>query len=384
MSSPPSQRLQSLDWLRGLTMFFLLLEHASISRYASSSDFSLLRIIGEQFTHSHWLGIRCWDMIQPLFMFMVGVAVPWMIQNRLKRGESHAKILSHAVKRSLIFIALGIFLRSLGYPETQWTFEDVVTQIGLGYTALVAINFLRLRWQITLTTTLLLSYWAWFATYPGTPLAALAGQETTSLQGFAAHWNNGANPAHAFDVWFLNLFPRSHPFLYHPGGYMTLNAIPSTVTMLLGSLVGTLLKSEKLPQLKLRILTFASLACILAGLSWSASGTCPLIKPLWTPSWTLLSGGIAIAILTLAYSLIDLRKILQPSAWIVALGKNSILVYIMSSTTIPFIDRNLHTHLHRYLAWLGNLEPVSLGALSIFLAIWLTLALHRKGLHIRI
>src|SRR4029453_17554786 len=106
------------------------------------------------------------DLIQPAFSFLVGAALPFSLLNRRARGESFQRLLGHAVWRSVALIFLGIFLRSLERQQTYWTFEDTLTQIGLGYTLLFLIAFASLRVQIAVFVTILVGFWAAFALYP--------------------------------------------------------------------------------------------------------------------------------------------------------------------------------------------------------------------------
>ena len=171
-------------------------------------------------------------------------------------------MMGHAVWRALLLILLGVFLRSTGQntTATNWTFEDTLTQIGLGYVFLFALGFRPMRDQWIALGAILVGYWAWFASRPlpdaafdyaqvGVPKAWL---ETHGLSDFAAHWQKNSNAAWAFDTWFMNLFPREKPFLFNRGGYSTLSFIPTLGTMLLGLMAGNVLRSARDPLGKIR------------------------------------------------------------------------------------------------------------------------------------
>jgi predicted acyltransferase len=91
------------------------------------------RFLGTQTDHAAWAGCTLWDIIQPAFMFMVGIALPWSIANRRGRGQSFQKLFAHALRRSLLLVFLGVFLSSAWSRRTQWSFNIVLAQIGLGY-----------------------------------------------------------------------------------------------------------------------------------------------------------------------------------------------------------------------------------------------------------
>src|SRR5687768_4154863 len=105
-------------------------------------------IVAYSTTHVPWQGCSLHDLIQPGFSFLVGAALPFSIDSRRARGQTFGRMLGHAAWRSLVLIFLGIFLRSMGRPHTNWTFEDTLTQIGLGYTVLFLLAFASLRVQI--------------------------------------------------------------------------------------------------------------------------------------------------------------------------------------------------------------------------------------------
>ena len=180
-------------------------------------------------------------MIQPSFSFLVGVALPYSIGSRLAKGGTFGKMFAHALWRSLVLVALGIFLRSTHSPQTNFTFEDTLTQIGLGYPFLFALGFVRPRWQWTAFGVILFGYWLAWAVYPA-PMGVPA--DPNQFTGFMAHWNKNTNAGSAFDVWFLNLFPRQKPFVENGGGYLTLSFIPTLGTMILGLIAGRWLRGR--------------------------------------------------------------------------------------------------------------------------------------------
>ena len=203
-----------------------------------------------QQSHVSWEGCSLHDLIQPSFSFLVGVALPYSIASRAGRKQSRKMMWFHTFRRSLILIFLGIFLRSMHKEQTNFTFEDTLTQIGLGYPFLFAIGFRSERIQWTALISILVGYWIFFAAYP-LPGPYFDWSETGinaawehNLTGFAAHWNKNTNAAWAFDRWFLNLFPRELPFRFNGGGYSTLSFIPTLATMILGLIAGKWLKNN--------------------------------------------------------------------------------------------------------------------------------------------
>ena len=160
----------------------------------------------------------------------------------------------HAFWRAFVLVVLGIALRSIGHTQTYFTFEDTLSQIGLGYGVLFMLGFRPVRDQWIALGTVLLGYWLAFALYPlpgpafDYPRVGVPADWPHLMSGFAAHWNKNSNLAWAFDTWFLNLFPREKPFEFNGGGYATLSFIPTLGTMILGLVAGGVLRRDLSPR----------------------------------------------------------------------------------------------------------------------------------------
>src|SRR6185437_13070820 len=170
---------------------------------------------------------------------------------------------------------------------TNFTFEDTLTQIGLGYVFLFLLGFRSPRWQWGALGVILFGYWLAWALYPvpgpGYTAPGVPADWPYNYTGLAAHWNKNANLGQAFDVWFMNLFPRTRPFAYNEGGYLTLSFIPTLGTMLLGVIAGRWFH-ENAPKIPLRKFVFAAIALMVVGLLLHFTGICPIVKRIWTPS----------------------------------------------------------------------------------------------------
>src|SRR5262245_61835353 len=170
VASAISTRITSIDAFRGFVMFLMLAEAMRLwTLKAAFPESRFWSIVAYNTTHVPWQGCSLHDLIQPAFSFLVGAAVPFSIAARQGRGERFGTLLGHAVWRSLALIFLGIFLRSLERPQTYWTFEDTLTQIGLGYTALFLLAFASVRAQVAVFVVLLVGFWAASAAYPVPP-----------------------------------------------------------------------------------------------------------------------------------------------------------------------------------------------------------------------
>lgn len=392
VATAPPARLTSLDALRGATMLFMASEIMNVPRLARAFPQSAsAQWLAGMLDHRAWTGCSPWDLIQPAFMFMVGVALPFSIAARRARGDSFSRQLAHAAWRALILIALGIFLRSQGRPQTYFTFEDVLTQIGLGYVFLFLLAWLRPRAQALAVVLILVGYWAAFAVYPLPP----PGFDSTSVgvpadwphqqTGFARHWDKNTNLASDVDRWFLNLFPRERPFAFNGGGYLTLNFVPSLATMILGLLAGGLLRSDRSGRDKVRLLVASGVAGLVLGGTMYVLGICPIVKRIWTPSWTLFSAGWVTLILAACYAVIDLAGYRRWTWPLLVVGANSIAMYVIVHVFTDYTVAAFRTHAGGVVTAIPPpFQPVVLGAAAL-LVFWLMLAwMYQRRIYLRI
>ncbi|BDC50099.1 membrane protein [Bryobacterales bacterium F-183] len=387
-----STRLQSLDVYRGATMLFMASEIMRIPRVAHQwgAESGFWRFIEFQTSHVAWSGWSVWDMIQPSFMFMAGVALPWSIASRLGRGDRPMQLWLHALWRSFLLVALGIFLRSTGKQQTYFTFEDVLTQIGLGYPFLFALGFASMRVQAMAAGAVLLGYWAWFAVFPAPgadyPWTAVGvpADWPHHLQGFASHWDKNSNPAHFFDVWFLNLFPREKPFLFNGGGYLTLNFVPSLATMIFGLLAGGVLRSG-VPD-RVRRLVMYGMAGLVLGWGLDTLGIAPMVKRIWTPGWAIFAGGFTTLVLAGVYWMVDVQGWRKWTFPFHVVGMNSIAMYVLVHLIDGFLAESLKIHLGRAVfEFFGTaLAPVVQGAAVLTLLWMMLLWMYRRKIFLRI
>jgi predicted acyltransferase len=390
VSIPP--RNIAVDAYRGLVMLLMMGEVMQFAKVARAFPGSFFwRLLAYNQTHVEWAGMSLHDTIQPGFTFLVGVALPYSIQSRSRRGQSFAKQFAHTLWRSLLLIALGILLRSTHSTQTNFTFEDTLTQIGLGYSFAFLIAHCRPKWQWVLFGLLLSWYWLAWAIYPapgpGFDYAAVGvpADWHHNFTGFASHWNKNSNLGQAFDVWFLNLFPRPARFLYNDGGYLTLSFIPTLGTVLLGLRAGEWFRAAA-PAIPLKRFLTAGMLLMLAGVLFHLTGICPIVKRIWTPSWTLFSGGVCFLFLAGFSWLIDVKAYRRWAFPLIVVGMNSIAAYLIAHLWEGFIITNLQINLgHQVFRVLGNgMEPFTLGV-AVMIVYWLVLYwMYRKRLFLRI
>ncbi|MDQ6631443.1 MAG: DUF5009 domain-containing protein [Verrucomicrobiota bacterium] len=386
-------RLFSLDAYRGFVMFLMMAEVLQLHRVASlKPEGAFWKFFAYHQTHVEWIGCSLHDLIQPSFSFMVGVALPFSIASRTSRGQPRGKKILHAFWRGLILILLGVFLRSVGRVQTYWTFEDTLSQIGLGYPFLFLLGLRSVRAQWIAFVAILVAYWAAFALYPlpGSSFdyhgVGVPNDWPHLMNGFSAHWNKNSNFAWAFDTWFLNLFSREKPFVFNEGGYATVSFIPTLATMILGLIAGGILRGQRSSSHKIKWLALAGAIGLALGTFFGFSGICPVVKKIWTPSWVLFSGGWCLLSLAAFYLVLDILNLKRWAFPLVVIGMNSIAAYVMAALFESFIFKSLRTHFGKntFKIFGDAYETLLLGG-GVLLVLWLILFwMYRRKLFLRV
>jgi heparan-alpha-glucosaminide N-acetyltransferase len=390
--SSPVARNVAVDAYRGFVMFLMMAEVLRLARVAQALPGNWFwGFLAYHQTHVAWAGCSLHDLIQPSFSFLVGVALPYSIASRMAKGGTFGRMFGHATWRALLLVALGIFLRSMQSPQTNFTFEDTLTQIGLGYPFLFLLGFRPARWQWAALAVILTGYWLAWALYPvpgpGFDYQAVGVPPDWQhhYSGFAAHWNKNSNLGLAFDQWFLNLFPRTKPFIANFGGYLTLSFIPTLGTMMLGLIAGRWLRAAA-PRIPMKQLLIAGVGGIAAGAALHFAGICPVVKRIWTPSWTLFSGGACFLLLAGFCWVIEEKGYKKWAFPLVVIGVNSIASYLIAHLFGDFFFDSFRIHLgpEPFRIFGPAFEPFLQGA-AVLLMYWLVLFwMYRRKLFLKI
>jgi len=387
------QRVSSVDAYRGFVMLLMMGEVLRFGQVAEAlPDSSFWAFLDLHQSHVPWVGCSLHDLIQPSFSFLVGVALPYSIASRASRQQSTGMMWFNTIRRSLILILLGIFLRSMHATQTNFTFEDTLTQIGLGYPILFTLGFRSERTQWAALVTILLAYGIFFAAYPlPGPYFDWAETGTTpgwehNLKGFAAHWNKNTNAAWAFDRWFMNLFPRESLFRFNGGGYSTLSFIPTLGTMILGLIAGKWLKNAASPTAVIRQFIFTAAILFVLAVLLNLTGINPIVKRIWTPAWTLFSGGWCFVLLSAFYFIVDVKDYKSWFFPLVVIGTNSIAAYLFAHTIDGFIDQSFRINISPNYDLIFGLAYRSLvsGTIILLLEWWILYWMYKKKIFIKI
>lgn len=374
----------SLDAFRGFTMLAMASSGLGIVAVAKTMPDSIWAGIAPQLQHAEWIGCAAWDLIQPAFMFIVGVAMPFSFARRSAEGQSFGRQFRHALLRAAVLVLLGLML--YGQRERSYVFTNVLAQIGLGYAFVFLLIGRGWRAQVAAVAAILAGYWLAFALYPMPPLdfdyAKVGAKGAEVLPGFWAHWTKNTNLAADFDRWLLNLLPQAKRHEFSSGGYQTLNFVPEMANMILGLMAGEMLRRETASSRRLRWLVLAGAACL--GLGWVAGLTiCPMVKRIWTPSFALWSAGWTLWLLAAFYAVIDVAGLRRWSFPLVVVGMNSIAIYLMAQIWPSWITTFLKAHIGP--EFFGGAYGPIWERSGVLLALWLICFwLYRQKVFLRI
>jgi predicted acyltransferase len=321
--APSAGRLQSLDAYRGLIMFVLVSNGLGIS---ALNAYPRWQWLAAQFEHSDWTGITFWDLIQPAFTFMVGVAMPFALARRRRQGATTADLSRHVCWRALGLVLLSNLFSNFGEDHLQLQLINVLSQIAFGYVICFLILQMPRGWQAAMAVLLLVGQWLLFAMFPG-PQGA-----------FSQAGNIG------------QVVDRAVLGYNYSGAYVTINFLGNAVTILFGCWVGVLLRAGRSRAFTLGALAAAAAAAYLAGLALEPFN--PVIKRLWTASFTCLSAAWVILAMMAFYWLIEIRGWRRWTFPFVVLGMNSIFIYGFWQVLNGWLDNGLATFTRRF-AMLG-------------------------------
>lgn len=347
-------RLTSLDAFRGFTMIWMFSQSFGLHLY---KDDPLLGPLARHFTHHDWHGTYAWDLIQPFFMFIVGVAMPFAFAAREASGQSWRTQFLHVLKRCALLIALGLLARSLRANKPVLDLINVLAQIAFTY----FVAFLVLRKSVRIQA--------------GAAFALLAMHTALFVLGkppeAVTPWEQGNN----FGTWLdMALLGKTWG-----GGYVTINCLSSAANTIFGVMAGQLLREEKSP---LRTLLIFGGVCLAAGLALDP--WLPSIKKIWTASFALLSNGWTLWVLALFYWLCDVK---MRQGWAragVIVGANSIFIYVFHEIMERWMNQSARVLFGWATTWWGTFGDMfviwTVVAFQIYVCYWL----HRRKIFFKV
>jgi predicted acyltransferase len=374
----PTDRLLSIDALRGFDMFWIIGGDTLLRALAHSADWPFRGLIDEQLEHAEWEGFRFYDLIFPLFLFLVGVVLPFSLGKLRERGEPRFRTYGRVLRRTALlfalglahnqFLQLGFYTPPLGFDFSGVRVAGVLQRIAVcyGVAALVVLHT-GVRGQVVVTAALLLGYWALLAFVPAPGRMPGDFSRYGNLAGYVdAHYLPG------------KILAQYYGFGDNEG---LLSTIPAVGTVLLGALAGQWLRAGgRSGTWKVLGLAGAGVVSLLLGWAWGLSF--PIIKNLWTSSFVLFAGGWSLLLLALFYGVIDVLRWRAWAFFFVVIGANAITAYLLPDV-IDFRKVG-HFFLGGVERHAGAFGPV-VAALGVLAAKWLVLLyLYRKRLFLRV
>ncbi len=351
----PTKRLASLDAYRGFIML-LLISHGF--GFAALVAYPKLAWLAGQVDHAAWTGCTFWDLIQPAFTFMVGMAMPFSIGRRRAEGASSWEIFRHVVWRAFVLILLSNILSNFdsdGPPRLQLI--NVLCQVAFGYLICFAVMQLKFRWQAVATGSLLVGYWALFAAFPGP----------------AGAFSQTGNIGQVIDKAVLGY--------NYSGYYTTINFIGNSITVIFGMWAGTLVRRNNTHAYRIRVLALCAAAAFLIGLALEPFN--PMVKRLWTASFTFFSAGWVVVMLLAFYWLIEVRGRVRWAFPLIVLGTNSIFIYSFSQVLHGWLSHGIGVFTRSF-EFLGPAGAVPQNLLTLAAMWYMCYWLHRRRIFFKI
>jgi predicted acyltransferase len=359
-----TERLLSLDFLRGFIMVLLALEASGLQEHLleaskdTSAHFFML-----QFFHHPWNGLRAWDLVQPAFMFIAGTSMAFSLHKQAKLGMTWSQSFKKILKRCFWLFFFGVLdyaVRPKGLSFELW---DVLTQ--LAFTTLVA--FLIFNWSNT----------AQIMVCVGLLLLTEVLYRFTNVPSFDQPFTDQHNFGNYTDLLLMNKI--------NSGGWVAINCIPTAVHTIAGALAGKLLLSRKE---KIKPLIVWAIVCLILGYGLDLAGITPIIKRIATSSFTLASLGWCLLMLTLSYWWIDIKRHRRNLEFFTIVGMNSLFIYL-------FFEIVGSRWFNEYVGQITNglmgfinmpkLPMLIITSLCIFALEWLLCYfLYRKKIHFRL
>ena len=341
-----TQRLYSLDALRGFDMFWIMGAEEIFHALAKATGSPFWEAIAGELTHPDWNGFHFYDLIFPLFLFIAGVATPYSVGRELEKGANKNQLVWRVIKRGLTLVLLGLVANNHLQirPLAEIRFGSVLGRIGLAYMfANIIYLYTKERAQIIWFFCLLIGYWLLlkFTSAPGFPRGDL-----TMEGNFASYIDRSIMPG------------KLYLGIHDPEGLMS--TIPAIGTGLLGILTGNFLKNNLLSQQKKAVYLFIT-GLIFVGLAHIWNLDFPINKNLWTSSFVLNVGGYSLILLSIFYYIIDILGYKKWAFFFKVIGMNSILIYMSGI----FINWSYTTN--GFFQWLGQLigDPYNAVVLAI-------------------
>jgi predicted acyltransferase len=424
----PTQRLMSVDALRGFDMFWITGAAGIVYALERMTQTPITTFLATQLHHVEWEGLHFYDLIYPLFVFLMGVSMPFSLGRMIER-DGRPRTLRRIVRRSILLFLIGIFYYGgLSDPWPNVRLLSVLSLFAASYlVGGILFCYFRPCTLAAIGVGILIGYWALlrfvpirniqldkanfsrlaqaagdpqtaalfrssdkserddpFFTKNSTAMAAARRMFYATTTRVTGKFDEGLNLANHLDFEYLP--GKKGGTFYDPEGYLP--NIPAVVTCLLGIFAGLLLKNQTVPDLR-KVAWLIGLGAVLAALGWLWGTQFPVVKKLWSSSYVLVTGGYSAMLLGVFYLIVDVWQIrawCQPFVW---MGMNSITIYVGTNvlgnwnrTASRFLGGDVKAFFDANVAkGFGDLV-ISVGGLV--LAFWFVNFLYRKKIFLRL
>ena len=347
------ERIMSVDALRGFDMLMIIYAGRFFRGLNQGADIPFTQFLAKQFSHPEWFGFHYWDIIMPLFLFVVGAVIPFSMNKRLDKDPSKPRLYRHLIRRFIILFILGWIVqgRLLNLDINEFrVFCNTLQAIAVGYiTASVAYLHLSKNGRYLLFAACLIVY-AILITVPQVP--GVGRSMLLADQNFALY----------VDRLIMGRFEDGTQYTWILSGF------GFTATVLSGLFAGEIIRSNMKREKVALYLLFYGLAGIALGLIWGIWH--PIVKKLWTSSFVLFSSGLCFVLLALFYWLIDVKGYRKWAFFLKVIGMNAIFAYVVSNTiNLPAISENLLFGLEQYVGDYYYLVTATGGFIILYLVL---------------
>jgi predicted acyltransferase len=373
-SGKSADRLLSIDALRGFDMFWIIGGDALLPALAIWAGWPYKKQIAEQLEHVPWEGFHFYDLIFPLFLFLVGAVLPFSLGRLQARGATAGELYWRVIRRATLLFVLGLiyndFLR-LDFDNLRLV--GVLQRIALCYlfAALIMLNT-GIRGQALITAIILLGYWALLAFVPAPGFHAGDYSSQGNLSGYV-------DRVILHDKLGSKLVKEYYGDGDNEG---LLSTIPAVATTLLGVLAGHWLRSRYASGWKFLGLLLAGAAFLAVGLVWGQ--VFPIIKNIWTSSYVMVAAGWSLLLLALFYLIIDVFKLRAWAFFFIVIGANAITIYVVAHKKLINFEELSGFFLNGLARFTGSFQPILLLIGALALAWLFLLFLYRHRIFLRV
>ena len=378
MKTQLTQRLESLDILRGFDLFLLVGLEMAMHHLSSAIDTPFFHSFMWCFTHVDWEGFSTWDLIMPLFMFMSGITIPFSLA-RYKNGQDQSLVYKRIFKRVILLWIFGMMCQGnlLGLdPHRIYFYSNTLQAIATGY-LISAILFLhtRIRTQIIITIALLMCFWG--------------AMEFITIQGYGGgNYTPDGNLAEWIDREVLGRFRDgasvvNGEIVFSPHYRYTwiLSSLNFGVTVMTGTFAGYILKNKNLKSEKKLAYMFI-IGALMVAIGWIWGIWHPVIKKIWTSSMVLVSSGYCFLLMALFYYIVDYKGWRKPFQWLKVYGMNSIMAYMLTMcVNFSCISKSVFHGLAQYM---GDYYQVLITLSNVCIVYFILWKMYKRNIFLKV